>query len=279
MFFEDTGRQKKKLVVVLAALLLLIGLLMVPRYGPLWRMMVTPTPTTAVAQVPSATPTEVPPTATPTEIPPTATPTEIPPTATPTEVPPTATPTEVPPTPTPTEVPPTPTPVLDPAVVYPVPEGAMAESEDLDVPAITRPDKAAESKANEVQFAGTAPAGSRVVVYDNEQPVGMVVADDDGEWQFVPPELPKEAEHVVVARTTDGSRLSKPSEPVRVVVVGEILPVTGEEPNEVPQILPETGQELIEVPAPSFVYVVLALVVVLVGASLIEGLSFRRYRY
>ncbi len=38
-----------------------------------------------VAQLPTATPTELPPTATPTELPPTATPTDMPPTATPTE--------------------------------------------------------------------------------------------------------------------------------------------------------------------------------------------------
>lgn len=292
MFFEDKSKQKKKLVVVFMGLLLVIGLLFLPQYGPIWRIVVTSTPTSVLAQVPTetatkvptftstpteapptatpeevepttepptatpteapptATPTNEPPTATPTEAPPTATPTTMPPTATPTKVPPTATPTKVPPTATPTKVPPTPTAASDtsetdkttsdtttPAtsVVYAVPEGDLTVSSELDVPAITSPEGGSEVQASEVQFSGTAPANSRVIVYDNEEPVGVVIADENGDWSMVPPKAMDEQEHVVVARTVQENTVSEASEPVKVVVVvGEILPVTGE-------ILPVTG--------------------------------------
>ena len=281
MFFEDKSKQKKKLVVVFVGILLLIGLLFLPQYGPIWRIVVTSTPDSVLVQVPTemptkvptftstptkvpptatqdeAEPTTVPPTATATEVPPTATPTEVPPTATATEVPPTATPTEVPPTATPTEVPPTPTAASDtekpntttsdtentdttasdttasdttvPAktVVYAVPEGDMAVSSEMDVPAITNPGEGTEVQANEVQFSGTAPANAQVIVYDNEQPVGVVIADEDGNWSMTPPQVMDEQEHVMVARTIQENTVSEASEPVKVVVITEILPVTG----------------------------------------------------
>ena len=110
----------------------------------------------------------------------------------------------------------------------------MTVSSELDVPAITNPEGGSEVQANEVQFSGTAPANSRVIVYDNEQPVGVVIADENGDWSMVPPRVMDEQEHVVVARTVQENTVSEASEPVKVVIVGEILPVTGE-------ILPVTG--------------------------------------
>ena len=75
MFFEDKSKQKKKLVVVFVGLLLLIGLLFLPQYGPIWRIVVTSTPTSVLVQVPTETATKVPTfTSTPT---PTVTPTDF----------------------------------------------------------------------------------------------------------------------------------------------------------------------------------------------------------
>ena len=87
-----------------------------------------------------------------------------------------------------------------------------------------------ETKELDIAIGGTAPAGSSVVVYDNQFPLGMVIAEGEGQWQYKPPKPWSEAEHVIVARTTDGERISEPSDPVRVVVVGERLPVTGKLP-------------------------------------------------
>jgi hypothetical protein len=105
----------------------------------------------------------------------------------------------------------------------------MSETDELDAPAITSPEADLETSETEIVVGGTAPVNARVVVYDNQFPLGMVVADGEGEWQFEPPEPWSEAEHVIVARTTDGERISQPSNPVRVVVVGERLPITGGE--------------------------------------------------
>jgi hypothetical protein len=100
-------------------------------------------------------------------------------------------------------------------------------SSELDVPAITSPEGGTEVQANKVQFSGTAPANAQVIIYDNEQPVGVVIADEDGNWSIVPPQVMDEKEHVVVARTIQENTVSESSEPVKVVVIAEILPVTG----------------------------------------------------
>jgi hypothetical protein len=113
--------------------------------------------------------------------------------------------------------------------VHPAPKGVMPVTDELDAPAITSPEGDLETQETEVVIEGTAPADALVVVYDNQFPLGMIVADGEGEWQFEPPEPWSEAEHVIVARTTDGERISQPSDAVRVVVVGERLPITGRE--------------------------------------------------
>jgi hypothetical protein len=230
---SDNEVRKRKLVVIfLGVILLALLMAAMPAQRAVWQVVMGLTPTseaTAVVQVPTATATATTvPTATstpsPTPVPATATPTPVPATstATPTPVPATstATPTPEPPTPTPT-------PTLDPSVVHPVPKGALPVTDELDAPVITSPEEDLETTETEVTIEGTAPANARVVVYDSQFPLGMVVADDDGKWQYEPPEPWSEAEHVIVARTTDGDRLSQPSDPVRVVVVGERLPVTG----------------------------------------------------
>jgi hypothetical protein len=234
---SDNEVRKRKLVVIfLGVILLALLLAAMPAQRAVWQVVMglTPSPpATAVVQVPTATATATTvPTATstpsPTPVPATATPTPVPATATatatPTPVPATATSTA---TPTPEPPTPTPTPTLDPSVVHPVPKGVLPVTDELDAPVITSPEEDLETTETEVTIEGTAPANARVVVYDSQFPLGMVVADDDGKWQYEPPEPWSEAEHVIVARTTDGDRLSQPSDPVRVVVVGERLPITG----------------------------------------------------
>jgi len=104
----------------------------------------------------------------------------------------------------------------------------MTVSSEMDVPAITNPGEGTEVQANKVQFSGTAPANAQVIVYDNEQPVGVVIADEDGNWSMTPPQVMDEQEHVMVARTIQENTVSEASEPVKVVVIAEILPVTGD---------------------------------------------------
>ena len=76
---------------------------------------------------------------------------------------------------------------------------------------------------------GSAPAGAVVIVYDGDTPLGIVTADTEGNWQLEPEKPLAAGKHVLTARTTDGSRVSRPSAAVRVVVIGELLPVTGGE--------------------------------------------------
>lgn len=271
-----SGAGQKRAVVIFAALALVITLLIVRMCQPIWQVVVQPTPTsTAVALLPTETATSLPPTATATNtsVPPTAT--AVPPTSTATSLPPT--PTAVPPTSTPTSVPPTPTPVpptptLDSSVVYPPPEGDLPVSEDLDVPEITLPHGEQESQATEIAFAGSAPPGAQVVVYDNDVPAWMVVADDEGRWDLKPPQELARQEHVIVARVTDGKHVSRPSEPVRVAVIEERLPVTGEEQPAARDVPAERSH------VSARLWLPLSLALLLLCAGLFEGvLSPRRH--
>jgi hypothetical protein len=79
----------------------------------------------------------------------------------------------------------------------------------------------------DLRFEGEATSETNVVVYANGKPLGMVTADAEGRWALIPPQLLPEAEYFVVARTTDGERVSYASEPLQVAVVSERLPVTG----------------------------------------------------
>ena len=107
--------------------------------------------------------------------------------------------------------------------------GTVPVSDDLTVPVITVPESDVETSDPAIRFEGTAPIDVNVIVYDNDVPLGVVEVDEAGQWQFEPPEPLAEAEHTIVARTTDGQRVSRPSVPVRIRVVVERLPVTGGE--------------------------------------------------
>jgi hypothetical protein len=140
-------------------------------------------------------------------------------------------------------------------------------TDELDVPVIVVPEGDLEQADSFVGFEGTAPASAEVVVYDNDVPLHVVVADGRGWWQFDPPEPLTRGTHVVVARTTDGARVSRPSAPVRVVVVVESLPLTGGD-------LTAAGGQARD--ALSFPRLSLLLGLVLVCACLVEGLFFSR---
>ena len=117
--------------------------------------------------------------------------------------------------------------VVGTSVVYPVPTGDLSEVDQLDVPEITAPQDDAAIQGTEVVVEGSTVANARVIVYDNDAPLGMVVVDGEGQWRLTPREPLSDGDHTIVARTTDGKRLSRPSDPVRVVVTKERLPVTG----------------------------------------------------
>jgi hypothetical protein len=127
-------------------------------------------------------------------------------------------------------VPPTPTftPTADTSVVYPPPEGDLAESDDLVAPVITQPEEDLETIDVVVRFEGTAEPHARIIVYDGDVAIGMVWADAQGQWYLIPVEPLAEGEHIFVVRVTDGEQVSSASEPVRVTVYGERLPVTGQ---------------------------------------------------
>jgi hypothetical protein len=115
------------------------------------------------------------------------------------------------------------------AAVQPAPSTDLPESEKLRVPHITTPAEGIEVPDIDLIFVGEANSEANVVVYANGQPLGMVTADAKGQWTLTPPQLLPEAEYTIFARTTDGERVSYPSEPIQVMVVGERLPVTGGE--------------------------------------------------
>jgi len=68
-------------------------------------------------------------------------------------------------------------------------------------------------------FSGQAEAGSIVFIYDGKQPIGEVVADENGNWSFTPEEPLAEGEHsfTVLAQDAVGN-LSEPSAPWVVTV-------------------------------------------------------------
>ena len=103
----------------------------------------------------------------------------------------------------------------------------LPESEALASPRITLPEGGQEVLEREVRVEGQAASAARVVVYADGAPLGTAQAGAGGEWAFVAPQPLAEGEHTIVARTTDGERVSLPSAPVRVVVLGDRLPDTG----------------------------------------------------
>jgi len=236
---DEQLRRKKIVVVIVAAAILVLLLALTPAHREIWRVVKglpadvqqTATQASALALALTATPANTPP-PTATALPPTATPTNTPPpTATPTNTPlPTATPTNTPPpTATPTNTPPQPEPTLDigAAAVLPAPPGDLPESEELEMPRIIAPTGGEEVLDTDVRFEGEAASDANVVVYADGLPLGMVTADAEGRWALTPPQLLPEAQHTIVARTTDGERVSYASEPVQLAVVSERLPVTG----------------------------------------------------
>ena len=103
----------------------------------------------------------------------------------------------------------------------------MSVTDALHVPEIVVPESDLESAESTVWFEGTAPAHAQVMVYDGKVPLGLAVADGEGRWRFEPEEPLAKTEHTIVVRTTDGTWMSRPSKPLRVVVTGGRLPVTG----------------------------------------------------
>jgi Tfp pilus assembly protein PilP len=68
-------------------------------------------------------------------------------------------------------------------------------------------------------FSGQAEAGSIVSLYDGEQKLGEVVADENGNWSFTPEEPLSEGEHSFTVRAQDAAgNLSEPSQPWEVVI-------------------------------------------------------------
>ncbi|WP_324709988.1 Ig-like domain-containing protein [Pseudomonas citronellolis] len=68
-------------------------------------------------------------------------------------------------------------------------------------------------------FSGQAEAGSIVSIYDGEQKLGEVEADENGNWSFTPEEPLTEGEHSFTVRAQDAAgNLSEPSAPWEVVI-------------------------------------------------------------
>ena len=74
-----------------------------------------------------------------------------------------------------------------------------------------------------------APASMVVVVYEGDAQLGTAMADDAGRWQLALPQPLSKGEHSLFARTTDGERVSDPSNIVRITVLDALLPITGGE--------------------------------------------------
>ena len=234
---DDEVRKKKTIVLVISGIFVAVLVAMVPAQRTIERVVLGITPTSATAIVQAATETATPSlvvtqettlTPTPTSLPPTATATVVPsPTATqeptPTPLPPTPTPTTVPPTATPTPSPlPEATPTMTPTTEEPV-------SGDLLAPTIALPEDGAEVQDPLIAVEGTAPARTTVVVYEGDVSLGEGTADDDGHWQFTLLQPLSEGQHSLFARATDGERVSEPSNVVHIIVLGELLPITGGE--------------------------------------------------
>jgi hypothetical protein len=239
---DDEVHKKKTIVLVISGIFVAVLVAMVPAHRTIERVVLGITPTSATAIVQAATETATPSlvvtqetTQTPASL--TPTPTSLPPTATATVVPsPTATqeptPTPLPPTPTSTAVPPTATPTPSPLpeatpTLTPTTEGPV--SGDLLAPTFTLPVDGAEVQDPLIAVEGTAPARTTVVVYEGDVSLGEGTVDDDGHWQFNLLQPLSEGQHSLVARATDGERVSEPSNVVRIIVLGELLPITGGE--------------------------------------------------
>lgn len=238
---DDQVRKKKTIILLLGAAFLMVLVGILPAHGEIRAVVMgdsfpagtaivqaaTATPTETVVTVASATATSTStvvdmasPTASPTAAQPTSTPLVSTPTAT--LVPPTATltPTEVPPTPTPTTPPPThtpvPTPTASPAITV----------------AITAPVDGADVEPSGLVIEGTAPAGSTVVIYDGQEVLDTVIADDDGRWQYTLSRMWDEGEHILTAQVRDEEQDGELSKAVTVTALGHRLPVTGSETTE-----------------------------------------------
>jgi hypothetical protein len=117
-------------------------------------------------------------------------------------------------------------------------------SDDLVAPEITSPAgdiETAPGSAARLRIEGTAPSDAQVAVYDGNTLLGTVTADADGRWQFELLQPLSEEEHVVTARTTDGTSVSPPSGAVRIVV-------TGAQPTPAPSPTPTTAPATVEMP-------------------------------
>ncbi|WP_336332605.1 Ig-like domain-containing protein [Pseudomonas putida] len=68
-------------------------------------------------------------------------------------------------------------------------------------------------------FTGQAEAGAIVSIFDGEEKLGEVQADENGNWSFTPEEALSEGEHSFTVRAQDAAgNLSEPSQPWEVVI-------------------------------------------------------------
>ncbi len=90
---------------------------------------------------------------------------------------------------------------------------------ELEAPVITSLEEGEETIERQPEIVGTAPPGTEIQLYDGEEVLGAVVADEEGQWAFVPPEPLAEGERVLTATAGDEKgRVSAPSETVTITI-------------------------------------------------------------
>ncbi|MDX1739364.1 MAG: hypothetical protein R3261_14080, partial [Alphaproteobacteria bacterium] len=114
-------------------------------------------------------------------------------------------------------------------------EDAQSKAPDFDVVRI--------SKDGDTVIAGRAPSGSTVTVMDGDETLGEVVADESGEWVFLPdqPLAPGNRELSLSAKTTGGQEIE--SENLVVLAVPERDAETGKlvDENPLAVLVPRDG--------------------------------------
>ncbi len=74
-------------------------------------------------------------------------------------------------------------------------------------------------------LSGTTEAGATVTIYDNDELLGSVVADAEGNWSFTPAAALGEGEHALTAIATDAAGNTGPASSPFTVVVDTLAPV------------------------------------------------------
>ncbi|QCA05868.1 Ig-like domain-containing protein [Pantoea vagans] len=111
------------------------------------------------------------------------------------------------------------------------PEKAAAPTITDNVGNITGPLSGGDSTDDtQPELAGKGEAGSTVTIYDNDQPIGSVVVDADGNWSFTPDAPLAEGEHSIHTTETDvAGNTSAPTDAVA-ITVDTTAPDQGEMP-------------------------------------------------